>query len=455
MPAILSENLDMGAFFMREKLKQFYIVLLVFILTIMGQYGHVLQTEAVFSTQKETVSAKSQTGKRLTGQKSEEKVYASGIPIGIYIKTEGILVLGLQQIDGKNSPASCKIKAGDYILKLNAQNITTKQQFIRLLQKNGEKEVVLTLKRKNKKIKVKVQPVYSAKNKCYQIGVWIRNDTQGIGTITFIREDGTFAALGHGINDGDIGVRFLIGIPIGIYIKTEGILVLGLQQIDGKNSPASCKIKAGDYILKLNAQNITTKQQFIRLLQKNGEKEVVLTLKRKNKKIKVKVQPVYSAKNKCYQIGVWIRNDTQGIGTITFIREDGTFAALGHGINDGDIGVRFLIEGGSAYRTNISSILKGKSGMPGEIIGTIDYSPQNYLGEIYANTNGGILGKITENKKEFFTGKKISIAKKSEVKTGKAYLRSSISGKSKDYSIEIEKVLIGKLRFLVTYLISK
>ena len=275
MPAILSENLDMGAFFMREKLKQFYIVLLVFILTIMGQYGHVLQTEAVFSTQKETVSAKSQTGKRLTGQKSEEKVYASGMPIGIYIKTEGILVLGLQQIDGKNSPASCKIKAGDYILKLNAQNITTKQQFIRLLQKNGEKEVVLTLKRKNKKIKVKVQPVYSAKNKCYQIGVWIRNDTQGIGTITFIREDGTFAALGHGINDGDIGVRF-------------------------------------------------------------------------------------------------------------------------------------LIEGGSAYRTNISSILKGKSGMPGEIIGTIDYSPQNYLGEIYANTNGGILGKITENKKEFFTDKKIS-----------------------------------------------
>ena len=165
MPAILSENLDMGAFFMREKLKQFYIVLLVFILTIMGQYGHVLQTEAVFSTQKETVSAKSQTGKRLTGQKSEEKVYASGIPIGIYIKTEGILVLGLQQIDGKNSPASCKIKAGDYILKLNAQNITTKQQFIRLLQKNGEKEVVLTLKRKNKKIKVNVQPVYNEKNK--------------------------------------------------------------------------------------------------------------------------------------------------------------------------------------------------------------------------------------------------------------------------------------------------
>ena len=85
--------------------------------------------------------------------------------------------------------------------------------------------------------------------------------------------------------------------------------------------------------------------------------------------------------------------------------------------------------------------------MPGEIIGTIDYSSQNYLGEIYANTNGGILGKITENKKEFFTDKKISIAKKSEVKTGKAYLRSSISGKSKDYSIEIEKSILSRKKF--------
>ena len=91
MPAILSENLDMGAFFMREKLKQFYIVLLVFILTIMGQYGHDLQSEAVFSTQKENISAKSQTGKRLTGQKSGEKVYASGAPIGIYIKRKEFL----------------------------------------------------------------------------------------------------------------------------------------------------------------------------------------------------------------------------------------------------------------------------------------------------------------------------------------------------------------------------
>ena len=104
--------------------------------------------------------------------------YASGVPIGSYVKTEGILVLGLQQVECQNGksvcPAACKIKAGDYILTLNGQKITTKQQFIHLLQKNREKEIVLTVKRKNKIIKIKIKPVYSGKNTCYQIGVWIR-----------------------------------------------------------------------------------------------------------------------------------------------------------------------------------------------------------------------------------------------------------------------------------------
>ena len=315
MPAILSENLDMGAFFMRKNLKGFYIILLVFILSVIGRYGSYLQSEDVFSTQIQ------RHNRKLSQKEKNTKVYASGVPIGIYVKTEGILVLGLQRVECQNGKAVC---------------------------------------------------------------------------------------------------------------------------------PAACKIKAGDYILTLNGQRITTKQQFIHLLQKNREKEIVLTVKRKNKIIKIKIKPVYSGKNNCYQIGVWIRNDTQGIGTITFIREDGTFAALGHGISDGDIGVQFLIEGGSAYRADIASILKGKAGKPGEVIGTINYVPQNYLGEIYANTTGGIFGKMIKNKKEFCVGEKLPVAKKSEIQTGRAYLRSSISGKSKDYSIEIEKVFFHEKNSLKT-----
>lgn len=306
---------------MREKLRVFYIVMLVFLLATIGEYGHFLQSKDVFSTYTSGQEKQTSQNRQINQKKDREKVYVSGVPIGIYVKTEGILVLGLQQVESNNG-------------------------------------------------------------------------------------------------------------------KTI--------------SPAACKIKAGDYILELNGQKITTKQQFIHLLQKNGEKEAVLTVKRKNKKIKVKVQPEYSVRDDCYQIGVWIRNDTQGIGTVTFVKEDGTFAALGHGISDGDIGVQFLIEGGSAYRTNISSILKGKAGTPGEVIGTIDYIPQNYLGEIYANTNGGIIGKLTNAKKEFCTGKPISIAEKTDIQKGKAWIRSSISGESKEYTIEIQKILLNEKNSLKT-----
>ena len=82
MPAILSENLDMGAFFMRKNLKGFYIVLLVFILSVIGKYGSYLQSEDVFSTQIQ------RQNKKLSQKEKNTKVYASGVPIGIYVKSE-------------------------------------------------------------------------------------------------------------------------------------------------------------------------------------------------------------------------------------------------------------------------------------------------------------------------------------------------------------------------------
>ncbi|MCI6859298.1 MAG: PDZ domain-containing protein [Eubacterium sp.] len=235
------------------------------------------------------------------------------------------------------------------------------------------------------------------------------------------------------------------GVPIGIYIKTDGILVLGIQKIKAENgrtvSPADCKLKAGDYILKLNKNKITSKKQFIRLLQRNGERDIILTIKRNDRISTVKLRPVFSKDNECYQLGIWIRNDTQGIGTVTAIKNDGTFFALGHGISDNNLGIRLKIEGGSIYRTSISSILKGKPGNPGEIIGTIDYFPGNYLGSVSKNTNGGIRGKLSKCQTDFCVGDPLPVASKNEVKKGNAYLRSSISGKSRDYTIEIEKVL--------------
>lgn len=238
------------------------------------------------------------------------------------------------------------------------------------------------------------------------------------------------------------------GEPVGIYIKTKGVLVLGIQNVktaDNRTcSPAEHKMESGDYILAMNGEDISSKAQFISCLQKNEEKEAVLTISRNGEEQQIKIQPVYSEEDHCYQIGAWIRNDTQGIGTVTYITEDGNFAALGHGISDCDLGVQLNIAGGSIYETDIASIMKGKAKDPGQVIGTIDYIPEKYLGNIGINSTCGIFGLIKNHQENFRNGQLIEVADVSEIKTGKAFVRTSISGESRDYTIEIEKISLGK-----------
>lgn len=238
------------------------------------------------------------------------------------------------------------------------------------------------------------------------------------------------------------------GEPVGIYIKTRGVLVLGIQNVktaDNRTcSPAEHKLESGDYILAMNGEDISSKAQFISCLQKNEEKEAVLTISRNGEEQQIKIQPVYSEEDHCYQIGAWIRNDTQGIGTVTYITEDGNFAALGHGISDCDLGVQLNIAGGSIYETDIASIMKGKAKDPGQVIGTIDYIPEKYLGNIGINSTCGIFGLIKNHQENFWNGQLMEVADASEIKTGKAFVRTSISGESRDYTIEIEKISLSK-----------
>ncbi len=238
------------------------------------------------------------------------------------------------------------------------------------------------------------------------------------------------------------------GEPVGIYIKTRGVLVLGIQNVktaDNRTcSPAEHKLESGDYILAMNGEDISSKAQFISCLQKNEEKEAVLTISRNGEEQQIKIQPVYSEEDHCYQIGAWIRNDTQGIGTVTYITEDGNFAALGHGISDCDLGVQLNIAGGSIYETDIASIMKGKAKDPGQVIGTIDYIPEKYLGNIGINSTCGIFGLIKNHQENFRNGQLMEVADASEIKTGKAFVRTSISGESRDYTIEIEKISLSK-----------
>ena len=228
------------------------------------------------------------------------------------------------------------------------------------------------------------------------------------------------------------------GRVMGIYLETDGVFVIDTSEIqtsEGKRSPAGKKIKSGDYITKINGTAVRSKIAFSDMIARSEGKAVILTIIREGNHIYVKVVPELDVEDQTYKIGVQVRNNTQGIGTLTYMK-DRSFAALGHGVNDLDLGSLLSICGGEVYEAEIGEVKKGKKGSPGEIVGYIEYSRKNLCGNIRANTQNGIYGTMDEKSEN----KEIPIGWKQEVKEGKAYIQSDVSGKMEQYEIDIEEV---------------
>ena len=187
------------------------------------------------------------------------------------------------------------------------------------------------------------------------------------------------------------------GIPIGIYLETEGVLVLGTEEIKEKDgtivNPSKNLVKSGDYIVGIDKEEISDKKELISAVKKLQETSVVLHLRRDEEYIDVKVHPGKNEQGE-YKLGIWVRDSAQGIGTVTYIKEDHSFGALGHGIHDIDTNELLEITEGTLYETSIQHIKKGKSGEPGGFEGVITYNNYNILGTISQNTEEGIFGKL-------------------------------------------------------------
>ncbi|MDY2896913.1 SpoIVB peptidase [Blautia sp. OF03-15BH] len=233
------------------------------------------------------------------------------------------------------------------------------------------------------------------------------------------------------------------GMPVGIYMKTRGILVVGtgsVEKNDGSFSdPAENILRSGDYIVAVNGTAVMRKEELVQEVKESDGAPVVLKVDRDGSLTELLVQPVLD-KEESYKLGLWVRDDTQGIGTLTYMDENGRYGALGHGISDVDTGTLLNLSGGSLYHTDILSVVKGLRGTPGEMTGVIRYQSSEILGTIEKNTSSGIFGRITENRGLFCQGELVETAYKQAVETGPAVLLSAVGGMVKAYSIQIEKV---------------
>lgn len=233
------------------------------------------------------------------------------------------------------------------------------------------------------------------------------------------------------------------GTNIGIYLKNSGVLVVECASFTNQSgaliSPAAYRIRSGDIIRSVDGETVTSKEELIEAVEESGGRQIVLQVIRGSDVIDVAVTPEVAADG-TNKLGLWVRDDIAGIGTLTFVTEDQDYGALGHGVSDLDTGELIQIDTGGIYETRITGISKGKRGTPGEVTGLIRFRPSAYLGTIGENGDNGIYGKLEQLPTALDEVEEIPVGYKQEITQGSAQIVCSVTGKRKTYKIEIENV---------------
>ena len=236
---------------------------------------------------------------------------------------------------------------------------------------------------------------------------------------------------------------YVSGSTIGIYMETEGVLVIDTGEIEDQNGemkePAKNLVRQGDYIVSFNGEKISTKRELINDIAGLDGEEVTLEVKREGESVPVSVTPIKDTKGD-YKLGIWVRDDTQGIGTLTYVDQNGRYGALGHGISDIDTAQLLNIRNGALYKAQILAINKGSKGNPGELAGFIRYDDRNILGSIEINSKNGIYGQFYKGAEDGITLKKMPVAYKQDVKTGEASVLCNVDGEVREYQAEIKRI---------------
>lgn len=236
------------------------------------------------------------------------------------------------------------------------------------------------------------------------------------------------------------------GIPIGVRVNSEGVLVVGYSDItindEKQESPGKAGgLEIGDVILKVNGIEMDNAQDLLKTL-KNLDKDVIKVDILRNGQNMTKVIKLQKENDKDYKIGLWIRDSTAGVGTLTFYdKTTGKFGALGHPITDCDTNEKFLIKDGDVVESSIISVRKGEKGCPGELKG-IFINENSPNGKIEKNTQSGIFGEINNSSSILKNSSPMRIGLRNEITEGKAKIITTIDENGpQEFDIEIEKLL--------------
>lgn len=236
------------------------------------------------------------------------------------------------------------------------------------------------------------------------------------------------------------------GNAIGVRLNTKGVLVVAITDvidINGeRSSPAKdAGLKVGDSIIAINDRKIVSAEQVVEILNEIKDEEIRIRILRNNAEFETRAESVQCLQDNSYRLGIWVRDKTTGIGTLTYVNPSNqSFGALGHGITDVDTANLLTVEEGLIMNAKVADITQGKKGIPGEIKGVF-YKTDTVLGDIKINGEFGIYGTLFEDKYDMNEFESIPIAFKEEVIEGKAHILTTIEGnKIEEFEINIEKI---------------
>lgn len=231
------------------------------------------------------------------------------------------------------------------------------------------------------------------------------------------------------------------GVPFGIKMRTAGVIIVGMTDIqngtENLNPAKDAGLKMGDVILSIDDVPIAKNNDVAERISQSQGNEIKVHFMRDGEDMEVYLQPVRSDFEEDYRAGMWVRDTSAGIGTLTYYKPDSmAFAGLGHAICDVDTGRVMPLSKGEIVNVHISGANAGYSGKPGELKGSfVGLDPIGYLAE---NCEKGIYGVL---EKPISFHDPVPIAMKQEIQTGPATILTTISGSQpQSFDIVIEKV---------------
>lgn len=230
------------------------------------------------------------------------------------------------------------------------------------------------------------------------------------------------------------------GNPFGIKMLTDGVLVVGLESIDGCCPAGDAGVRAGDILTSVNGRSVSSNADVRKALNAGRGGTAVITFTRSGYPHEVSVTPVYCGEDKQYKAGMYVRDSSAGIGTITYYDpQTGRFGGLGHPICDVDTGSLMPLSSGEVVAVSINGVARGTAGAPGELIGCfITGIP---IGTLESNNSCGLFGTLDSAPN---LTSPIPVAMRQEAEVGSAELLTTLHGVTPEaYRIEIEKVDLG------------